>query len=494
MLEPLRRAVLVGVVIFSLSAPAFGASSALPKPGTPCPKAQMQISYNGLYIACLKYGKKLLWSPVKKISSNSNHQEQNQPAIPKGMKPLVNAGRFGIVRNNSSNGPPMDCTKSDGNMGFRSLKTFTVDPNNPLHLSLGVEFLGFYISEDGGKNWKDSSAGLIGYPRMDNPLKPCHTEFSDIAVDPNNSQHMILSRASAPGTIKDLFSENAGLYETRNGGHDWNQILTQPNIGVYVKDGVAISHQNPNVIYAGTTTNSRMLGGSNKVYPTIGIVYKTVNGGKSWVELPTGAPLDINVLTVFIDPLDDNIVTVATGGRIISASGPTFNVGMGIIRTIDGGKSWNRLDTLNVPLMNVAFSDNSPKNVVACCSTEYKLIFSSDGGATWQANVAIFDPRAFRFDPFDKTGLSGLVADTDGAIYKFQSGGAVTNPVSALPSVPGLSTRITQFGFGSDGAWYAAGHYTGQRSGSPYQEGFVFKSTDQGHSWVRILDSTKLEH
>ena len=58
----------------------------------------------------------------------------------------------------------------------------------------------------------------------------------------------------------------------------------------------------------------------------------------------------------------------------------------------------------------------------------------------------------------------------------------------------GLSTRITQFGFGSDGVWYAAGHYTGQRGGAPYQEGFVFKSGDQGSTWVRILDSTKLEH
>ena len=497
MLVPLRRVVLAGVIIFGLSMPAFGATMVIPKSGAPCPKVQMRVAYNGMEFACLKSGKKLLWSPGKKFSSNPGQQGQSQPPIPSGVKALVDAGKFGIVRNISSNGQraqPMDCTKSDGNQGFRSQKTFVVDPTNPKHLMVAIEFLGFYVSDDGGVSWKDSSAGLIGYPRVDDPLKPCHTEFADVALDPNNAQHLILSRASEPGTIADYFSENAGLDETMDGGKSWKQILTQANIGVYVHDGIAISHQNPLVIYAGTTTNARMLNGANKIYPTVGVVYKTINGGKSWVELPTGAPANINVLSIFIDPLDDNVVTVATAGRIKSATGATFNAGMGILKTVDGGKTWKRIDTQDVPLNNVEFSDNSPKNVLACCSADAKLIYSTDGGATWQSNAAVYGPRAIRFDITDKSGLSGLVTDNDGAIFRFEDGGATAKPAGALPSMTGLSTRIPQFGFGSDGVWYAAGHYTGQRGGAPYQEGFVFKSGDQGSTWVRILDSTKLEH
>lgn len=148
--------------------------------------------------------------------------------------------------------------------------------NDPKRLLIAVEFLGFYISSDGGETWKESSAGLIGYPRIDDPAKPCHTEFADLAVNPNNSQHMILSRAAEPGLITDYFSENAGLDETQDGGK---------------------------------TTNARTLNGANTVYPTVGVVRKTVNGGKSWTELPTGAPANINVLNIFIDPLNDKIVT-----------------------------------------------------------------------------------------------------------------------------------------------------------------------------------------
>ena len=492
-----RRLVLAGVIIFGLTMPAFGATSVIPKPGTPCPKFQMRMNHGGLEFSCLKSGKKLRWSTGKKLSTNSGQQSNNQPPSTAGLKAMVDAGRFGIVRNITSSGgrtQPMACAKSDGNQGFRSQKTFAVDPTNPNHLVIAIEYLGFYISEDGGNTWSDSSQGLIGYPRVDNPLKPCHTEFAAIAVDPRDFQHLILTRASEPGTILDYFSENAGLNETKDGGKTWKQILTQPGIGVYVHDGIGISHQVSGVIYAGTTTNARTLNGANKIYPTVGIVYKTADGGKSWIELPTGVPANINVLNIFIDPLDDHVVTVATAGRIKSAAGATFNSGMGILKTSDGGKTWTRLDTLDSPFMNIEFSDNSPKQAIACCNSDGKMIYSSDGGATWQPNTQFYGPRAIRFDYSDKSGLTGLVADNVGAIFRFQGGGASTVPAGALPIIAGLSVRVTQFGFGSDGAWYAAGHYTGQRDGAPYQEGFVFKSKDQGGTWIRILDSTTLEH
>lgn len=497
MFVALRRVLLVTLIFSGLFMPAMAGTTVIPKTGAPCSKAQMRMTYSGMEFTCIKSGKKLLWSKGKKVSGTAGQQGQNQSPKSAGAIALVDAGRFGVVRNISSNGSRvqhMDCTKSDGNQGFRSQKTFLVDPVNPKHLLIAIEYLGFYISNDAGATWSESSAGLIGYPRTDDPLKPCHTEFADVAIDPENSQHLILSRASEPGLITDYFSENAGLYESKDAGKTWGQILTQPNMGVYVHDGIAISHQNPQVIYAGTTTNARMLNDANKVYPTVGIVYKTVNGGKTWTELPTGAPLNINVLSIFIDPANDNIVTVATAGRIKSATGSTFNSGLGILKTLDGGKSWTRLDSQDAPLNNVEFSENSPKNVLACCSTDANLIYSTDGGATWNKNSQVYGPRAMGFDPTDKSGQSGLVTDTNGAIFRFQDGGASAKSAGALTAMEGLSTRITKFGFGSDGTWYAAGHYTGQRGGAPYQEGFVFKSSDQGATWLRILDTTKLEH
>lgn len=185
---------------------------------------------------------------------------------------------------------------------------------------------------------------------------------------------------------------------------------------------------------------------------------------------------------------------MATAGRIKSATGATFNSGLGILKTLDGGATWARLDSQSAPLNNVAFSENSPRNALACCSSDAKLIYSVDGGASWSANSSIFGPRAMDFDQTDKSGLSGLISDNAGVIFHFQDGGISAKPAGTLPSMAGLITRITKFGFGTDGVWYAAGHYTGQRDGVPYQEGFVFKSSDQGGSWRRILDSTKLEH
>ncbi len=128
----------------------------------------------------------------------------------------------------------MECKGSDGNQGFRFQKTLFVDPNKSLRLGVAIEFKGFYLSIDGGQTWNISSTGLIGYPKRNDSKKPCHTEFAYLEMDTKNSKHLILARAGEPGTIKDYFSENNGLYESKDGGKTWIELPTgaPKNIGV----------------------------------------------------------------------------------------------------------------------------------------------------------------------------------------------------------------------------------------------------------------------
>jgi len=404
---------------------------------------------------------------------------------------LKNAGVFGIVRtisNSGANAQPMDCKNSDGNQGYRSQKTFFVDPRNPNHLGVGIEFKGFYTSSDAGKTWKMSSTGLIGYPLASNPKRPCHTEFSVLAMDPQNSKRLVLARAGEPGTIKDYFSENAGLYESTNGGESWRQILTQNGIGVYVHDGLAISHQNSQVIYAGTTTNARTLNGDNKIYVSKGIIYKTINGGITWTELSTGAPKNIGTEYIVIDPLNDKIVTVATFGRIKNSSGNVFGAGLGIIKTTDGGKTWKRIDSLTSGFSAIEFSENNPLNAIGI-TYESRVLATSDGGATWNPVNGISTLRSVGYDPQDQSGSSGLVADEVGKISKFNDNGASVISAGSIPTLANHATRVTRLVVATDGSWYAAGHYTNNKS---HQVGFIFKTTDFGNTWVKILDTDKL--
>ena len=466
-----------------------------PKTGGPCPKLNAKLVYSGNLFICLAKDKSRVWykgSPFQKGNNSSPTPHSSSTGKNKSGTVLVDAGVYGVVRtisNNGGNPQPMDCTSSDGNQGFRSQKTFFVDPKNPNVLGIGIEFKGFYLSSDAGATWKISSSGLIGYPRASDKNKPCHTEFSTLAVDSEDSNHLVVSRASEPGTIKDYFSENAGLYESKDGGKSWNQILTQAGIGVYVHDGLAISHQDSKIMYAGTTTNGRRLEGGNTVYVTKGVIYKTVNGGLTWSELPTGAPADIGVGAIAIDPTDDKIVTVSTLGRVRGSAGTTFGPGLGIIKTFDGGSTWKRIDSLDSGFASIEFSMNNPLNALGT-TFDGNVLSSSDGGATWAKLNGVGSLMGISYDKTDKTGTSGLIADGFGTIMKFTSNGRTLIPAGALPTMSGLSTRVTRLAVSSDGSWYAAGHYTDNKS---HQVGFVFKSTNSGQSWVKILDTDNLK-
>ena len=488
----MKKIMTLTAIFFLLSMPISQAAN--PKADGPCPKSNAKQAYNGKIFTCLAKGKLRLWDKGSRIDKQNNLGPTSPPVSDGKTKPgtvLVDAGAFGVVRSISNNGgtaQPMECKSSDGNQGFRSQKTFFVDPKDPNRLGIGIEYKGFYISSDAGATWKISSSGLIGYPLASDRKKPCHTEFSTLVMDSRDSNHLVVSRASEPGTIKDYFSENAGLYESKDGGKNWKQILTQDGIGVYVHDGLAISHQNSQVMYAGTTTNGRRLDGGNTVYVKKGVIYKTTNGGLTWSELPTGAPADIGVEAIVIDPNDDKIVTVATLGRQRSSTGSTFGPGLGILKTVDGGATWVRIDSLSSGFSNIEFSENNPLNAIGI-TFDGNTISTSDGGATWIKLNGLLPLRGITYDSGDKTGTTGLIADGFGTITKFSSNGQSLTPAGSLPSLTGHSTRVTRLAISSDGTWYAAGHYTDDKS---HQVGFVFKSTNSGQTWFKILDTDNL--
>jgi hypothetical protein len=113
-----------------------------------------------------------------------------------------------------------------------------------------------------------------------------------------------------------------------------------------------------------------------------------------------------------------------------------------------------------------------------------------DGGVTWKELGGVAFPRAVSYFNDDPSGSSGLLGDDSGSILIFENNGAQFTKAGALPTLPNHLTRITSFAFGSDGSWYAAGHYKDQRS---HQVGFVFKSTNRGNSWSQILNSETLK-
>ncbi|MBI5851113.1 MAG: hypothetical protein HZB39_08810 [Planctomycetes bacterium] len=183
-------------------------------------------------------------------------------------------------------------------------------------------------------------------------------------------------------------SASGGVFLTRNGGITWQPIFDQGgagSIGV-----VAFSQCNPDVIWIGTgeANNRNSVGWGDGVY-------RSTDGGKTFVNV--GLRDTRQIADVAVHPSEENIAYVAAVGSLWGDSGSR-----GLFKTIDGGKTWIELrgglpDGPDVGCTEVVLHPRDPQ-VVLCGMYQRRrsphwmhsggplggVFKSSDGGATWR--------------------------------------------------------------------------------------------------------------
>lgn len=180
--------------------------------------------------------------------------------------------------------------------------SFAVSSSSPSTIYAGVERYGLFKTANGGSSWNKcpdfylsgSIEGLLVH--ASNPKKiffltvGCddqdiyrsadggqtkknilHKRVSGIFGDPNNP-----SRIAATGYVynSDSDPKYIGLYLTSNSGDSWTLVKVANEKG-YVINAAAFAPSNSNIIYAGGHTGGYSLG----------VVYRTTNGGASWTRL-----------------------------------------------------------------------------------------------------------------------------------------------------------------------------------------------------------------
>ena len=130
---------------------------------------------------------------------------------------------------------------------------------------------------------------------------------------------------------------------------------------------------NPNIIYIGAAS---------------GGVWKTESGGSEWTSIFDDQP-NINIGSLAIQQSNPNVVWVGTGEGNPRNS---INIGEGIFKTLDGGKTWKRMGlekTRNIH--RVLIDPNNPDVVYAgAIGNPYAehpdrgVFKTTDGGQSWQ--------------------------------------------------------------------------------------------------------------
>ncbi|MGD0300750.1 MAG: glycosyl hydrolase, partial [Bryobacteraceae bacterium] len=255
-------------------------------------------------------------------------------------------------------------------------------------------------------------------------------------------------------------------------------------------DAVSGVTSQPNVYYFGAT------GGG---------VWKTTDGGSSWLPVSDGQFKTGSVGAIGVSESDPNIIYVGMGEPDIRGNA---SHGDGVYKSNDAGKTWKHLgldDTLQIGAVRV-----HPKNpdivYVAAMGhlwgpNEQRGVFrTSDGGKTWK-QIYTRGVKAGAVDLILDPGNSNVIyaafwdmhrvpwdlesGGPDSGLFKSTDGGDTWTDLSRNPGLPkGILGRIgvTVSPANSDRVWALV----------EAEDGGVFRSDDAGKTWSRVNQDRKL--
>ncbi len=309
-----------------------------------------------------------------------------------------------------------------------------VNPENPQVWYVTDVAAGVSKSTDGGLTWFRTNQGIQADTTGGVPIF-CLT------MDPHDPQ-IIWAGTYLSGH----------LYRSTDGGQTWEQRDQGITHEGRSFRGITIDPNRPHTLYAAGEVSGWVFGGGEGVK---GEVYRSDDDGAHWRLIWSGDNL---ARYVWVDPRDSNRIYVSTGifDRPPANADPAQGVwgGVGILRSKDGGQTWEVLDQKNglagLSIPSLFMHPTNPDILIAAVAapptappgafTQSGVYVTTNGGDTWQA--VLTDPEV---------GMDAVEIAT------------------ANPNV-----------------WYAAGHQHGNAKGVTF-----WRSDDAGQTWTKSYVHTQ---
>ncbi len=187
----------------------------------------------------------------------------------------------------------------------------------------------FYVATASGGLWKTDNNGITYRPIFDHEHS---IAIGDVAVAPSEPNVVWVGTGEANG---DYWGD--GMYKSTDGGTTWTNMGLRESSRI---GRIRIHPGNPDIVYVAAT------GRFNSQNPERG-VFKTTNRGKTWdksLEVIENGRY-IGVVDLVMDPRDPEVLYAASYDR--PGAGRHNDIpngdGSGIYKTINGGTSWIKL-------------------------------------------------------------------------------------------------------------------------------------------------------
>jgi photosystem II stability/assembly factor-like uncharacterized protein len=329
-----------------------------------------------------------------------------------------------VFSNNYSGG---NFVSEDGGKTWKNLSSgysgaqiinVAVDPSNP-SLVYAAGRSGVWFSQDAGINWEG-----ITDPGETKPV--AGGECGAVAIDPKNNDHVILSCYS-------------GIMERPTSSNVWVHQIHPPEIHPGISE-MEFAPSNPSFVYATSANHNTMIHGD--IYEDGRGIMASIDGGASWKVITGDLFKDAILTDVAVDPINEKVVYVASE--------------IGLFKSSDGGASWIAPSTFldGKPVRTVAV-DLSDSNHILAGVQNMGLFVSHDGGVNWQQVTAGLEPngvpRDIVFDPTTKDTV--FLGDIFSGVYVSRDGGERWQKLSN-----GITNRaVTSLALSSDGLHLYAG-------------------------------------
>lgn len=380
----------------------------------------------------------------------------------------------------------VECHPRDGHDNYRTQHTLATSPASPNTVWVGVEYGGIFKSSDSGETWLRADTGVTGYNDSQTGQR-CIQEMGRIVVDPQNAAHVLMSRVESPGTITMPFSENAGVWETRNGGATWAQLIKP---GMNASGSAALAIGPDGAIYNGVNNNAASWGGAPPdLYNTLGVLYRSADGGANWRELPTGAPRGLRSTAVFVHPSEPGHIWFVV---LHALNEEPVQPGQQLtyLESRDGGETWSPgadrfPEAYRVPVDAAVSPGNFNHRLLVTSTTSgpQASFATLDGGASWTQMSDYM--LVARYDPHDRAGnhVVGYAPFSEvPGLFESRDGGLTWSRLANLPSEvdnqANFGVRISEI------AWHPTDPNTMYLSGSG---SYVWKSVDGGRNWRTVF-------
>jgi photosystem II stability/assembly factor-like uncharacterized protein len=231
-------------------------------------------------------------------------------------------------------------------------------------------------------------------------------------------------------------THGAGLFRSDNGGRSWVRSSDGLPADTLVLQ-LELAPSRPSTIYLEAAAGQRL--------------YRSTDGAQSWHELPV---IDAGIADLDVDPSRPDTLYVATP--------------QGLERSIDGGSNWSRLGSLQAP-SRLAIAPSSPQVLYA--EDGGRLMRSGDGGSTWSVQSTWTESSdAFVVDPHDP---NTVYASTSDSLVRSTDAAAHWSPIRSGDF--GLHVYVVAIDPRDARRLYVGTGWTG-----------IYRSTDAGATWTHL--------